>query len=266
MSIESKPFALHFLGYIFTPRLVPALLTLVLCPILVSLGLWQLDRADEKRVIDRGVNDAIAKPALDFNIADFANLKDEIYRTATVTGAYDTKNQFLLDNRTHKGLPGYHVLSPYLLSDEAGNLTKNAILINRGWIAYKGTRDQIPDISLDHENSKILGSIKNIPRSIVLKDQVAGNTPNTMIFKKEEKQLVGVSLIQSIQMNSLEKELNYKLLPVIIELDETQNNGFVREWQPYFGSIDKHKAYAIQWFAMASILLFLFLKLNIRKR
>jgi len=75
-----------------------------------------------------------------------------------------------------------------------------------------------------------------------------------------------VILIQSIQLDRLSKTLNYELLPVMIELDKTAKNGFTREWQPYYGSIDKHNAYALQWFAMASILLFLFLKLNIRKR
>jgi len=83
---------------------------------------------------------------------------------------------------------------------------------------------------------------------------------STVVFKVKDKQLNGVRLIQSIELDRLEKALNYKLLPVIIELKPTVENGFIREWQPYYGSIDKHNAYALQWFAMASILLFLFIK------
>lgn len=262
MSVE-----LHLGRYKFTPRLIPTLLAVVLIPVLISLGLWQLDRAEEKRIIDNGVNEAIKKPALKFNEAEFSNLESNIYRSATITGQYDTKQQFLLDNRTYNGLPGYHVFSPFLFENKSSNNVKNyAVLINRGWIGYQGTREQIVDISLDKEIVEIAGSIKKLPRSIVLKEQSNDEMSNSLLFQNKNKQLKGVSLIQSIQLNRLQKTLNYELLPIMIELDKSSNDGFIREWQPYFGSIDKHNAYALQWFAMATILLFLFFKLNIRKR
>lgn len=263
-------FELKIGQYIFAPKLIPTLVAFICIPVLISLGLWQLDRAEEKRIIDQGVIEAIAKPALNLNEVDFVNtnkLDDEIYRTASITGQYDTKRQFLLDNRTHKGKPGYHVISPFLFEHSSSNtMTKHAVLINRGWIGYKGTRDKIVDITLDREINKIAGSIKKIPRSIVLKEKTEDDSLSSFSFKTENQQVDGVSLIQSIQLDKLRKTLNYELLPVMIELDKAVENGFTREWQPYYGSIDKHNAYALQWFAMASILLFLFLKLNIRKR
>ncbi len=260
-------FELQIRNYTFAPRFIPTLLTIIIVPLLVSLGMWQLDRADEKRAIDQGVNDAIAKPALRLNDADLAKLDNEIYRTGSLIGQYDTQQQFLLDNRTHEGRPGYHVLSPFLFEQSSSNNSpKYAVLINRGWIGYQGTRDKISNIELDKEITDIVGSIKKIPRSIVLKDKAEDDLSTALVFKTENKQLEGVSLIQSIQLERLGKTLNYELLPVIIELDKTAENGFVREWQPYYGSIDKHNAYALQWFVMATILFFLFLKLNIRKR
>ena len=260
-------FELQIGSFTFAPKLIPTLLALICIPVLISLGLWQLDRADEKRVIDQGFNDAIAEPALLVNDANFKKLENEIYRTAALTGQFDIKQQFLLDNRTHEGKPGYHVLSPFIFEQSSNsNTTKYAVLINRGWIGYKGTRDNIVNIELDKEINKIVGSIKKIPRSIVLKDKAEDDLSTALVFKTENKRLEGVSLIQSIQLDRLGKTLNYELLPVIIELDKTTENGFVREWQPYYGSIDKHNAYALQWFAMATILFFLFLKLNIIKR
>ncbi|MEH6455194.1 MAG: SURF1 family protein [Cocleimonas sp.] len=258
-------------NYIFAPKLIPTLLAFICVPILIYLGIWQLDRADEKRVIDQGVNDAIAKPALRFNDADLAKLGDEIFRSGTINGYYDIKEQFLLDNRTHEGKPGYHVLSSFLFESNyklspSNNSTRYGVLINRGWISYNGTRNNITNIELDKDITEIVGSIKKIPRSIVLKDVAENDSSTALVFKTENKQLEGVSLIQSIQLDRLSKSLNYELLPVMIELDKTANDGFIREWQPYYGSIDKHNAYALQWFAFASILLFLFFKLNIRKR
>lgn len=265
---QLKPMSLELRikNYTFTPKLIPIILAIILVPILVSLGFWQLERANEKRVIDKGVNEAIAKPALELNNTDLAILDDEIYRAATITGQFDDKQQYLLDNRTNKGKPGYHVISPFIFEQNLENISsKYAVLINRGWISYQGTRDKISNIELDKETKKITGSIKKIPKSIVLKHK-NGTAPSNLIFKSEGKQLKGVSLIQSIQMDRFEENLDYELLPIIIELDKTVDDGFVREWQPYFGSIDKHNAYAVQWFAMAVILLFLLLKLNIRKR
>ncbi len=264
-------FEIQIKNYIFTPRLIPTLFAIILVPLLISLGLWQLDRADEKKVIDQGVKDAIAKPALPLNDADLSKLDNEIYRSGSLKGQYDTQQQFLLDNRTHEGKPGYHVLSPFLFENSSNisssnNTTKYGVLINRGWISYNGTRENITNIELDTEITEIVGSIKKIPRSIVLKDKVDNDSSTALVFKTENKQLEGASLIQSIQLDRLSKLLNYELLPVMIELDKTAKDGFIREWQPYYGSIDKHNAYALQWFAFASILLFLFFKLNIRRR
>lgn len=239
-------------NYLFTPKLIPTLATLILFPALVFLGLWQLDRAEEKRVIDNGVSQAIAKPPLKLNNYDTRKLSNEIYRNTLVKGRYDVKHQLLLDNRTHLGKPGYHVLTPFLFQGINGNL---AVLVNRGWITYKGTRENIPKIELKQDEREILGTIKEVNRSIVL----------TETEKQQDTLVAYPRLIQSIEIAKLNQELNFKLLPIIIELNKSDQDGFVREWQPYYGSIDKHNAYALQWFAMAAILLFLYIKLNLKK-
>ena len=241
-------FQLQVKNYLFSPNLIPSLTTLILLPFLVSLGFWQLDRADQKREIDKGIHEAIAKPALQLNTIDTSKLSTEIYRTVSIKGKYDTEHQFLLDNRTHLGKPGYHVLTPFLFDNNNG---KQAVLINRGWITYRGTRDNIPSITLGNNEREILGTLKEIGDSIVLNDEVETQS--------------NPKLIQSIQLTELMQDLDYKLLAAIIELSKEDKDGFVREWQPYYGSIDKHNAYALQWFSMAAILLFLFIRLNTKK-
>ena len=251
-------FQLRVLNYLFTPKLIPTLVTLILFPALISLGLWQLDRAEEKRVIDNGIQLAIAKMPLKLNETKLGTketnerLLQEVYRPATVRGKYDINNQFLLDNRTHLGKPGYHVLTPFVFDN---NGTSKVVLINRGWITYNGTRDNIPSIEVENNEREILGQIKQVNKAIVLNDA----------DKKAVQKSNNPKLIQSIQIAELNKELNYELLPIIIELNKQDKDGFIREWQPYYGSIDKHNAYALQWFAMAAILLFLFIRLNTKK-
>jgi surfeit locus 1 family protein len=241
-------------SYCFSPKFIPTLAAIILVPFLISLGLWQLDRAEQKKVIDSGVTQAQQKEPLnlnnfiDQNSTNKEEFSQEIYRSASLLGHYDSNHQYLLDNRTHQGKAGFHVLTPFLLKN-----TDKAILINRGWITYQGTRDNIPDISISQESINILGVMKQQARAIVLNNDSGENETR---YPK---------LIQSIELTKIAKELKLELLPIIIELDKNDKTGIVRDWQPYYGSIDKHNAYALQWFAMAGILLFLFIKLNTKK-
>jgi surfeit locus 1 family protein len=235
----------------FSPALIPSIAALIVFVVLVLLGFWQLDRAEEKRVIEDEVHKAQVQQALNLNVY----LKDQmpvsllakIYHSAEVEGHYDNEHQFLYDNRTYKGKSGYHVLTPLRLSD-----SKVAVLINRGWIPYNGLRDNIPSIQVTNEKQIFLGEIRNPSQSIVLSD-----VPQTVMKFPVT--------IQNISVAALSKQLGYPLLPIVIELDKAQSLGFVREWQPYYGKIDKHIAYAIQWFLMAAILLFLYVKLNTKR-
>jgi surfeit locus 1 family protein len=238
--------------YQFLPSLIPTLLMLVVFPLFIALGIWQLNRAAEKRQIDQGVHNAQKMAALNLNRINKTRLSKLVYRKATLSGHYDKQHQLLLDNRTHQGKPGYHVLTPLLLS---GQDKPSAVLINRGWIPYSGTRDNIPDISVDDRARTLTGIIKKPAKSIVLQKEHSETTGNQQYPQ----------LIQSIALNKLATQLQVTLLPIIIELDKNDKDGFVRDWQPYYGSVDKHNAYALQWFAMAAILLFLYLKLNTKK-
>ncbi len=239
----------------FSPSLFPTLVMLMLFPTLIALGVWQLKRAEQKKQIDQRVLAAQNSDAINLNQLVPEQLITQIkqlnYRKASLTGRYDAQHQFLLDNRTHQGKPGYHVLTPLLLSNVPSG-TQSAVLINRGWIPYFGVRDKIPDISVDAELRTLLGTIKQPARSIVLKKEQHTNSHYPF-------------LLQSIDLNELGEKLHIRFLPVIIELDKQDESGFIRDWRPYYGKVSRHQAYALQWFAMAAILLFLYIKLNTRK-
>jgi len=239
----------------FSPSLLPTLVMLMLFPTLIALGVWQLKRAEQKKQIDQRVLAAQNSDAINLNQLGSEQILIQIkqlnYRKASLTGRYDAKRQFLLDNRTYQGKPGYHVLTPLLLSGQASGM-QSAVLINRGWIPYLGVRDKIPDIGVDAENRNLFGTIKKPGRSIVLK-------------KEQQTDSHYPLLLQSIDLNDLARKLNVRFLPVIIELDKQDKSGFIRDWRAYYGKVSRHQAYALQWFAMATILLFLYIKLNIKK-
>ncbi len=233
--------------YQFSPSLAPSLVVLALIPILIGLGVWQLDRAEEKRGIEASVQQAQFKEPLELNSFSIegSELLTEVYRPAKALGRYDSKHQFLYDNRTHNGRPGYHVLTPFILKESKPQV---AVLVNRGWIPYNGHRDNIQSITVESTERVLEGIIKSPSKAIVLVDEeVISEYPQT---------------IQLIALNDMGEKLGYTFFPIVIELDKLAKDGFVREWQPFYGSIAKHNGYAMQWFVMAFVLLILFLKLS----
>lgn len=238
---------LQIKDYQFSPTLIPTIGMLIVCSTLASLGYWQLERAEEKRIIERNIHHAQTQQIVDLNEATLDSLLNKFYHSAEIKGRYDSQHQFLYDNRTYKGKPGYHVLTPFILENKS-----IAVLINRGWIPYQGSRDDIPDIHVDELDATVKGIIKEPSKSIVLSkaEPLGTDYPITL---------------QSISLKELAENLNYSLLPVVIELDKAEPSGFIREWQPYYGKIDKHIAYAVQWFFMSLILFLIYLKMHTKK-
>ena len=99
------------LGYQFRPALIPSLVTLLLLPVFVGLGLWQLDRAEQKRAL-QAEYDARGRDG-PIQIGARVQTAEELrFYRVIVKGRYDPDYQILLDNRVHQGRAGYHVITP----------------------------------------------------------------------------------------------------------------------------------------------------------
>jgi len=234
--------------YEFKPTLVPTLAFLVLLPVLISLGLWQLDRAEEKRGIERSVQEAIEKDPLFINTAEASDLVNNVYRPAEMSGRYDSKRQYLWDNKTHQGRSGYQVLTPFRL--EGSDMI---VMVNRGWIPILGRRDQFADISVSEDLQRVTGVIKNPSNTIQLANRL------------DQKALKFPHVVQAYEPVVISSELELAVSPILFELAPDEGNGYVRDWQPYYGKIGKHLGYAAQWFIMALIAMFLYIKLNTKR-
>ena len=217
-------------------------------PVLIFLGLWQLDRAEEKRQIELSVNLAVEKQPILLNDSVDDDLKQEVYRKAKLIGRFDNERQFLWDNKTHQGKAGFHVLTPFILNGQ-----QDAVIVNRGWVPIEGRRDQAPSVDVDQAQTTIFGVIKDPSNALQLDDI---EDLSVTRFPK---------IVQAFEPDVFEAELGLTLLPIMIELAADSEYGYVREWKPYFGNIDRHNGYALQWFLMALITLFLFVKLNTKR-
>ncbi|MDG2394972.1 SURF1 family protein [Candidatus Thioglobus sp.] len=211
---------------------------------LVSLGFWQLERADEKqRIID---NRTLAQSLAPEQISNSSDLLKKEYHKVLLAGNYVDDSQFIYDNQTVNGNAGYYVLTPFVLSDH------KAILINRGFVSWNGRRDSIGSINIGAQNRVIeVSLIKPVERMNLNEDLISNVFP---------------VLIQSVNIGKISALSNLDLVPIIGRLDKASEDGFYRKWQPFYGSIDKHLGYAFQWFTMAFALFVISLKLLIRSK
>ncbi|MFE7815426.1 SURF1 family protein [Streptomyces sp. NPDC057433] len=112
------------------------LLALVLIPTMVELGFWQLHRHERRVALNRVIADSLAAkpvPAESLTAPGAEVGDDDLYRSVTARGSFDTADEVVVRRRTNADEEvGYHVLTPFVLDD--GKI----LLVNRGWIPADG--------------------------------------------------------------------------------------------------------------------------------
>lgn len=224
-------------------KIIPTLAYLCLLPILLALGMWQLDRSEQKRVFLQLQEQASTTEVLHLSTAIENNAAELRYRNVEVAGRYDVEHQFLIDNQISGGKAGYFVLTPLVLAGES-----KAVLVNRGWIPLNHDRSAVPDLKINKLEAIITGRINNFPGVGI---KLAGAEIPTESWP---------SVVQVVDSNILAKKLGYSLFQFQVELAKELPDGFKREWQTStIMPPEQHTAYAVQWFALALTLTILFI-------
>jgi len=239
------PIRFSALGRVFAPSWPMTLLTLVLLMFFVSLGQWQWQRGKAKQAgwaefALSAPADAIGGAAVD-TVARFKHVALE--------GSFEPEHQFLLDNRSHAGRPGYEVLTPFVL---AGG---RRVLVNRGWVPFSGYRDRLPEVSFAADAPlKISGRLDELPAAGL----ASGRAPPA-------QDAAWPKLTSFPTHAELESALAAPLARRLLLLDPGEPQGYVREWSPPGLAPERHFSYAIQWWGFAVVLLVLYFGLNFRK-
>jgi surfeit locus 1 family protein len=229
-------------GYIFSPGFIPTLTTILLLPILISLGTWQLHRAHEKKLLE---HDFAGHRSLVANDMDISSInKNDRYRTLIVTGKFDNQHLIFLDNKTYHQTPGFHVFSPFFTQDQ------KTLLIDRGFVASK-TRQTMPTVA------PLLGT-RTISGLVYFPSK-------TFVLKKDDLPLKWPLTLQSIDIKQLRTILQTPILPYYLLLEKGDEMNLVRDWHPVSFPAYRHTGYAIQWFLLALTLVVIYISLNISR-
>ena len=225
--------------------LVPSVLIIATIAFLISLGFWQLDRADQKRTIEASIQKA--NTGTIELIVNEDRLLDKEYYEVRLQGSYIRGKQFIYDNQIVDQASGYYVLTPFVLTGQS-----KAVMINRGFIPWNGRRDKLDDIDVEATTREIKVQVSRPIKRIELKaSDISDQFP---------------VLIQAIDFDVIEEISSISFVGVIGLLDSSSADGFIRKWEPYTGSIEKHIGYAIQWFLMALVLGIIGIRIGLKQR
>jgi surfeit locus 1 family protein len=205
----------------------------------IRLGIWQLDRLEQRRAFNSQVESMRAMEMLDLNQAVPANIVKMEWRAVKVTGEYDFENQVALRNQYNGDQYGYHLITPLKFSG-------GVVLVDRGWIPAAGN---------------------SIPSGWHKYDEAGQVTVTGQIRLGQEKPAFGgvadaesshLDVWNNLDVNRIVAQSPYPMLPVFlqpneIEGDDTPPIPFQPEVELTEGS---HFGYALQWFSFATILFF----------
>jgi len=210
----------------------------------VRLGIWQLDRLEQRRTFNAHVVAMWAAEPLSMPEETGFDLVGMEYRAVCVTGTYDFDYQVAIRNQYWKDLYGYHLLTPVVM---AGG---KAVMVDRGWIPAEGNEQPEDWRKFDQQDfDQICGIIREGRERPDM-----GGRPDPTLAPDQS----GLMLWNNANLTRMADQMPYDLLPVYIQLDEI--DGVDSPPIPFQPEIEisegPHLGYAGQWFVFASILFF----------
>ena len=227
----------------------------------LSLGTWQLDRADQKMTMQRAIDERGQEAPLATSALPRADQPPQPgleHRRAAVVGEWDTTHAVYLDNRVMDGHTGFYVLTPLKLAGR-----HDAILVQRGWAPRNvARREALPPVSTPTGEVRIEGRLA----ASVSKAYALGRDAETGPIR------------QNVDLAALQAETGLRLLPMVLLQTEPDRmapaggaapatsaapaaeaaDGLPRHWPPPAVDVHKHYGYAFQWFALAALILGLY--------
>jgi surfeit locus 1 family protein len=224
----------------FRFRTVPFLATLILVLLGIALGNWQTRRAAEKTVLQARLAQGMAASplTLDGGAVDPARLE---FRRVVVSGEFVPNWPVFLDNRPQDGRSGFVLLMPFTIAG-----SNRAVLVARGWLPRNAAEhDRLPPFTTPAGRVTLEGrAVRQLARVMQLGTPAALH-PN--------------AIVQNTSPEEFARASGLDLLPVVLEQTGPQLPGdtLVRNWPAPSADIDRHKGYAVQWYALA-LMAFLF--------
>ena len=215
-------------------------LWLVILLVMISAGFWQLNRAEEKQQINvRMAAGEVNRPE---SLQDWQQLTT--FDQVEFRGQYQNTH-FLLDNQIMDGQVGFFVFTAFKTVDDV------LLLVNRGWSA-----DDQQNFDVDPQQQLVSALLADWPRpGIQLGEQAVIDQAIQHLTYLEQQPTTALLKQRHCNTSGLKA---CAILPRVVKLDDVMDYGFKRVWQLPRMTVEKHRAYATQWFSMSLVLCVIF--------
>lgn len=224
-------------------------LALLAVALFVKLGLWQSQRAVEKQAM----LDAVAQVLARRQAVPLAQAADagrrHAYDWSAGAGRFAEHGPLWLDNQQRDGRAGVHAYRVFLPEGAP------PLLVDLGWLPLPGDR-AMPAIARPRGRIEVRGLLVPPPSS--------GLALGSGIAKQGEGWVL-TRLDTGVVSRTL--GLPAPLAPRVLRLDPAVPLGYARDLQLLANTLppERHRGYAVQWFALAAAVLATALILTFRK-
>ena len=225
-------------------RIVATVSALLVIAIGCGAGIWQLSRAKTKIALAANLLAHQQMPILSANAGPWT-LEEASERRMIARGQYIPEAAIWLDNRprplpkegTSASQSGFYLMMPMRLSGR-----DEILWINRGWAPRNNeNRESLPPVKTPSGVVSVEGLVFAHPGKVY---ELGNGQPAADIGKPKIEQ--NFNLVAEGNLR------NWVQSPFILrEVDSGINDGLLREWAPLTSGVDRHYAYAFQWFALA---------------
>ncbi|WP_338417980.1 SURF1 family protein [Vibrio splendidus] len=244
---------------------IAVVLTVVSVGILIKLGLWQLERGNEKLRYEQQLSERAQQSprSLDSVISEWKDSRIQAQGASDQLSLNGLKVDVeletpsglvvLLDNQVNQGAVGYviYMLGEVRFKDENNSLVaEKQLLIDLGFVTASNDRRELPqlgNITLPTNMSGRLYTRSVNPLSHEL--GLENTTPKR---------------IQNINITALSEYTGQAVLPFVFQPQSLESWPYELLWRPTAMKSEKHFGYSFQWFVMAAVLLFLMLLIGYR--
>lgn len=203
-----------------------------------ALGIWQVDRAAQKRELFAAFADAASAPTLDFAQASVAARDSLRYPHLKATGHYLPDRGYWLDEQFSGDRIGVHAIGVFAIDGQ-----RDLLLVDRGWAAWDhapGTAPAVP--ALPAGEIALSGLYAPFPGGGL---RLGGNAlPGQATWPK---------LTLFLDAKAIGADLGHAVQPRMLLLDPEPGSAFVRSWKPQVFPPERHIGYALTWFGFAVV-------------
>jgi surfeit locus 1 family protein len=217
-------------------RFFVLLATIVVIVVGLLLAQWQTRRAAEKEAIHAVRLEKFNLPLKQFAAGDIPTAID---RRFILRGHFVDAWPLYLDNRSYQGRPGRYVLMPFKVEG-----LSRYVMVARGWTP----------LNVKHRNQ--LQVLPISPNLIEIEGVVRTHLDRVLELGSPQP-LVAQAIVQNVELAAFEKASGLMMYPFFVEQISPMEDGLIRDWPNPAVGVEKHKAYAFQWYAL-SLMAFIF--------